>query len=148
MVMQGAANVRLVMTSSWPVRWEGSKAGDFQKAWFSSLRESSSLCSISFCSLDFTDSMQPAMFVFLFVSYICPAICNPTGLWWGEASGGRAGEDVRKSRRGFGYRVRQARASPSNTTVWDLLSDEVCRRGIKVSDRYPGGSGRPERGGK
>ena len=29
-----------------------------------------------------------------------------------------------KSRRGFGFRVRQARASPSNTTVRELLSDK------------------------
>ena len=39
--------------------------------------------------------------------------------------GGRAeaGEDRFKSRKGFGYRVRQAKARPSNTTIRDLLSD-------------------------
>ena len=43
----------------------------------------------------------------------------------GEASGGR-GEtgDPLRSRKGFGYRVRQARARPSNTSARDLLSDD------------------------
>ena len=40
----------------------------------------------------------------------------------GEASGGRAHHF--KSRKGFGYRVRQARARPSNTSIRDLLSDD------------------------
>ena len=46
----------------------------------------------------------------------------------GEASGGRdratGATDPFKSRKGFGYRVRQARARPSNTSVRDLLSDD------------------------
>ena len=29
-----------------------------------------------------------------------------------------------KSRKGFGYKIRQARARPSNTSVRDLLSDD------------------------
>ena len=33
-------------------------------------------------------------------------------------------EDRFKSRKGFGYRVRQARARPSNTSVRELLSNE------------------------
>ena len=42
----------------------------------------------------------------------------------GEASGGRERTDEPfKSRKGFGYRVRQARARPSNTSIRDLLSD-------------------------
>ena len=41
-----------------------------------------------------------------------------------EASGGREQTDEPfKSRKGFGYRVRQARARPSNTSVRDLLSN-------------------------
>ena len=40
----------------------------------------------------------------------------------GEAHGGPR-ESVLKSRKGFGYRVRQAKARPSNTTIRDLLSD-------------------------
>ena len=40
-----------------------------------------------------------------------------------EASGGRTGDQF-KSRTGFGYRVRQARARPSNTPIRDLLSDD------------------------
>ena len=43
----------------------------------------------------------------------------------GKASGAR--EETRepfKSRRGFGYQVRQARARPSNTSVRELLSDD------------------------
>lgn len=47
----------------------------------------------------------------------------------GDTSGsrsmnGRAGDETPwKSRGGFGYRVRQASAKPSNTTNEDLLSD-------------------------
>ena len=42
----------------------------------------------------------------------------------GEDSGGRKdAEDSFKSRKGFGYRVRQAKARPSNTLVRHLLSD-------------------------
>ena len=47
----------------------------------------------------------------------------------GKASGRRGeGKDDRdggpfKSRKGFGFRVRQARARPSNTTVRELLSN-------------------------
>ena len=42
----------------------------------------------------------------------------------GRISGKREGEDGPfKSRRGFGFHVRQARARPSNTTVRELLSD-------------------------
>ena len=40
----------------------------------------------------------------------------------GEVSGKR--ERTRKSRKGFGYGVRQARARPSNTSVRELLSNE------------------------
>ena len=43
----------------------------------------------------------------------------------GEASGGKTGGgDVPKSRRGFGYLVRQTRARPSNTASRNLLSDD------------------------
>ena len=43
----------------------------------------------------------------------------------GEASRGRERIDEPfKSRKGFGYRVRQARARPSNTSIRDLLSDD------------------------
>ena len=43
----------------------------------------------------------------------------------GKASGRREQtEEPLKSRRGFGYRVRQARARPSNTSVRDLLSND------------------------
>ena len=37
--------------------------------------------------------------------------------------GGTGDEMPRKSRRRFGYKVRQARARPSNTTVRNLLLD-------------------------
>ena len=43
----------------------------------------------------------------------------------GEASGGRdEAEPGFGSSKGYGYRVRQARAKPSNTSVRDLLSDD------------------------
>ena len=43
----------------------------------------------------------------------------------GEASGRRErAEDRFKGRRGFGYRVKQARARPSNTSIRDLLSND------------------------
>ena len=43
----------------------------------------------------------------------------------GRASGRREQADEPfKSRKGFGYRVRQARARPSNTSVRDLLSND------------------------
>ena len=43
----------------------------------------------------------------------------------GKASGGREQSDGPfRSRKGFGYRVRQARARPSNTSIRDLLSDD------------------------
>ena len=43
----------------------------------------------------------------------------------GEASGGREQtNEPFKSRKGFGYKVRQARARPRNTSVRDLLSDD------------------------
>ena len=43
----------------------------------------------------------------------------------GKASGVRdAADDPFKSGKGFGYRVRQARARPSNTSIKDLLSDD------------------------
>ena len=49
-------------------------------------------------------------------------------LWtaMGEASGRRteAGRDPLKSREGFGYRVRRARARQSNTSARDLLLDD------------------------
>ena len=41
----------------------------------------------------------------------------------GEASGGRTGDPL-KSKKGFGYRVRQARARPSKTSIRDLLSND------------------------
>ena len=42
----------------------------------------------------------------------------------GKATGRReTTEDPFKSRKGFDYRVRQARASPSNTSIRDLLSN-------------------------
>ena len=43
----------------------------------------------------------------------------------GEISGRRGSVEERafKSRGGFGFRVRQARARPSNTAIWDLLMD-------------------------
>ena len=48
------------------------------------------------------------------------------GLWTAvvSASGRREGRDHPGSRNGFGYRVRQARARPSNTSIRDLLSDD------------------------
>ena len=43
----------------------------------------------------------------------------------GENFEGRdATGDPFKSRKGFGYRVRQARARPGNTSIRDLLSDD------------------------
>lgn len=43
----------------------------------------------------------------------------------GEASGGReVTENPFKSRKGFGFWVRQARDKPSNTSIRDLLSDD------------------------
>ena len=43
----------------------------------------------------------------------------------GRASGGRQEEDGPfKSRKGFGFHVRRARARPSNTTVRELLSND------------------------
>ena len=42
----------------------------------------------------------------------------------GDASGGRGSGDPPRSRRGFGYRVRQARPRPSNTSIRDLLSND------------------------
>ena len=36
----------------------------------------------------------------------------------------RSGDDRYKSRKGFGYRVRESMARPSNTFVRDLLSDQ------------------------
>lgn len=43
----------------------------------------------------------------------------------GRLSGKREEEDRPfKSRKGFGYRVQQARARPSNTTIRELLSDD------------------------
>ena len=43
----------------------------------------------------------------------------------GEAPGGRERTDeLFKGRKRFGYRVRQARARPSNTSIRDLLSDD------------------------
>ena len=58
----------------------------------------------------------------------CRAWTNEIGELWtavGKASGKREQIDEPfKSRRGFGYMVRQARARPSNTMVRDLLSDE------------------------
>ena len=43
----------------------------------------------------------------------------------GRASGrGEATGDPFKSGKGFGFRVRQARARPSNTSIRDLLADE------------------------
>ena len=44
-----------------------------------------------------------------------------------EASGGRGTGEQTQARfksRGFGSRVRQARARPSNTSIRDLLSDD------------------------
>ena len=52
----------------------------------------------------------------------------------GEASGGRekvwAGRF--RSRKGVGFRVRQARARPSNTSIRDLLSDYRCTEAVLV----------------
>ena len=43
----------------------------------------------------------------------------------GKASGRREQSDEPfKGRKGFGYRVRQARARPSNTSVRELLSND------------------------
>lgn len=42
----------------------------------------------------------------------------------GKSSGEREARDPYKSRKGFGFRVRQARARSSNTTIRDLLSDD------------------------
>jgi hypothetical protein len=42
----------------------------------------------------------------------------------GLMGGAQATRDRLKSRKGFGYRVRQARARPSNTSITDLLSDD------------------------
>ena len=54
----------------------------------------------------------------------------------GEASGGRAqAEHQLKSRKGFGYRARQARARPSNTSIRDLLSDDQFTKAVLV---FPG----------
>ena len=39
-----------------------------------------------------------------------------------------------KSRKGFGYRVRQARARPSNTSVRELLSDGRYTGDTKVGE--------------
>ena len=48
-----------------------------------------------------------------------------------EASGGRGeAREPFKSRKGFGYRVRQARERPSNTSVRDLLSDDQCKEAV------------------
>ena len=44
------------------------------------------------------------------------------GLWKKKARG-QTGQPF-KSRKGFGYRVRQARARPRNTSVSDLLSND------------------------
>ena len=41
----------------------------------------------------------------------------------GEASGGYGGNHF-KCRKGFGFRVRLAKARPSNTSIRDLLSDD------------------------
>ena len=49
----------------------------------------------------------------------------------GEASGRREeAKDRYKSRKGFGYRVRQARARPSNTSIRGLLSDDRCTEAV------------------
>ena len=51
----------------------------------------------------------------------------------GRISGERGKEgsgDPHKSRKGFGFQVRQARARPSNTTVRELLSDEKYSRAV------------------
>ena len=49
----------------------------------------------------------------------------------GKASGRREQtEEPLKSRRGFGYRVRQARARPSNTSVRDLLSNDRYTKAV------------------
>ena len=49
----------------------------------------------------------------------------------GRASGRREQSDEPfKSRKGFGYRVRQARARPSNTSVRNLLSDDRYKEAV------------------
>ena len=52
----------------------------------------------------------------------------------GEASGGWAEEKggCFRSRKGFGFRVRQARARPSNTSIRDLLLDGRCKEAVLV----------------
>ena len=43
----------------------------------------------------------------------------------GEASGmGEQTDEPFKNKKGLGYRIRQAQARPSNTSIRDLLSDE------------------------
>ena len=49
----------------------------------------------------------------------------------GEASKGRdVAENSFKSRKGFGFQVRQARARPRNTSERDLLSDDRYTEGV------------------
>ena len=49
----------------------------------------------------------------------------------GKASGARnAGETPFKSRKGFGYRIRQAKVRPSNTSIRDLLSDDRYTKAV------------------
>ena len=52
----------------------------------------------------------------------------------GEASGRRieGRESALKSRKGFGFRVRQARARPSNTSIRDVLSDDRYAEAVLV----------------
>ena len=60
----------------------------------------------------------------------------------GEASGKRdqTGEPF-KSRKGFGYRARQARARPCNTSVRDLLSNYRYTTAVLGFLRHKGGRG-------
>lgn len=54
------------------------------------------------------------------------------------------GEDPFRSRKGFGFRVRQAMARPSNTAIRDLLSDDRFTEAVLVFLRamLVGGHGR------
>ena len=61
----------------------------------------------------------------------------------GRASGGRpwVGEGPFRSRKGFGFRVRQAMARPNNTAIRDLLSDGRFTEAVLVFKGNAGGGG-------
>ena len=60
----------------------------------------------------------------------------------GNISGKKNGEEGMdrpfKSRKGFGYHVRQARARPRNITIRKLLSDEIYGGGSEVFGEHKG----------